>query len=151
MGKGRYSFGKEHKLCNRKQIESLFTEGESVFAYPLRCNFRLAKQMPGRKEAPVQVMVSVSKRNHKRAVARNLLKRRIREAYRLNRHLWDAEAQRAETEGMKLTVGFIYTQKDILNYSDIEHGIRKAIQSVRRKLASANAAEDHSVPVRPSH
>lgn len=88
---------------------------------------------PHRKTAPVQILVSVGKKNHKRAVARNKLKRRTREAYRLNRHLWEGISL---PENEHLVLGLIYGSKEILQYTAIEHGVVKAIAEIRKQLAA---------------
>ena len=77
-----YRFPKEERLRSKKLIEQLFREGSSFNSYPLRF---VALHVPEVSEPPVQVLVSVSKRNFKKAVDRNRLKRQIKEAYRLSK------------------------------------------------------------------
>lgn len=79
----RFSFGKKDKLKSKKIIDALFSEGKSVSAYPLRLVY-----LQSNFDASIKTKagVSVSKRHFKKAVDRNLIKRLIREAYRLNRH-----------------------------------------------------------------
>ena len=76
-----FTLHKEERLCSQKIIGDLFTSGESFLAYPLKVVF-LKTDLDS---SPVQAAFTVSKRNFKRAVKRNLLKRRMREAYRLNK------------------------------------------------------------------
>lgn len=73
---------------------------------------------------PVQMAVSVPKRNFKRAADRNLLKRRIREAWRLNKH--DLLPDQAHA------VMFIYVAKEPLPYLEIEKGITRAIRQLTK-------------------
>jgi ribonuclease P protein component len=126
-----HSFGKEHRLHGAKRIDRLFAEGRSFFAFPFRCVWTVASPPPERPCAPVQILISVGKRNHKRAVARNILKRRTREAYRLNRHRWD---DLALPDGRVILLALIYTPKEILTYSAIEHGVVKALTDIHRRL-----------------
>ncbi|MCL8008145.1 ribonuclease P protein component [Gelidibacter japonicus] len=76
------SFRKIEKLKGKKLIEKLFSEGQSVAAYPLRLVY-----LKTNFDDPVKIKtgVSVSKRNFKKAVDRNRIKRLMREAYRLNK------------------------------------------------------------------
>ncbi len=76
------SFKKIEKLKSEKLIEKLFSEGKSVAVYPLRLVY-----LKTTFDDPVKIKtgVTVSKRNFKTAVARNRIKRLMREAYRLNK------------------------------------------------------------------
>src|SRR6201991_2602888 len=77
-----YTFTKEERLCNKSLIDGLFHNGSSVLCYPFRVSW-LVTDTP--QSFPAQVLVAVPKKRYKRAVDRNLLKRRIREAYRLHK------------------------------------------------------------------
>jgi ribonuclease P protein component len=80
-----YRLPKKEKLCSRTKIEQLFADGHSFAQYPLRIVYRIhPKNTP--EELP-QFFISVPKRKFKRAVKRVWLRRRIREAYRLNKHI----------------------------------------------------------------
>ncbi|MGB3607814.1 MAG: ribonuclease P protein component [Psychroserpens sp.] len=81
-----FSYPKKEKLKSQKLIEQLFSEGKSVSAYPLRLvylktNFEVDN-------IQFKTGVSVSKRNFKKAVDRNRIKRLLREAYRLNKTVY---------------------------------------------------------------
>jgi ribonuclease P protein component len=77
-----YTFRKEERLCSRKHLDLLFKSGSSFLLYPFRVSY-LFVDHPA--DVQAQVVINVPKKRYKRAVDRNLLKRRIREAYRLNK------------------------------------------------------------------
>lgn len=76
------TYSKKEKLKSKKLIDQLFTEGQSVSAFPLRLVY-LSTVFDD--DVLVKTGVSVSKRNFKTAVDRNKIKRLLREAYRLNK------------------------------------------------------------------
>jgi ribonuclease P protein component len=73
---------KKEKIKSKKLIEQLFLEGQSVSAFPLRLVYL---QTSFNDNTIVKTGVSVSKRNFKKAVDRNRIKRLLRESYRLNK------------------------------------------------------------------
>ena len=75
----RLTFGKQEKLKSKKLIEKLFTEGNSVKRFPIRLVYLQTEHTTN---FPVQAGFSVPKRNFKKAVDRNRIKRLLREAYR---------------------------------------------------------------------
>jgi len=79
---GTFSYNKFEKLKSRKQIELLFAKGKSIAVFPVKVFFLPVEHTPVH---PVQVGVGVSARNFKKAVDRNTIKRRMREAYRLHK------------------------------------------------------------------
>lgn len=103
---GTFSFPKSERLYKKKDIQELFDKGSSFYLYPFRV---IVQKQPT--QDTNQVLFSVSKKNFKRAVDRNLIKRRMREAYRLNKA--------ALPETSKLQMAYIYTAKDILLFDQI--------------------------------
>jgi ribonuclease P protein component len=77
-----FSYNKFEKLKSRKQIELLFAKGKSISAFPVKVFYLPIDHTPLH---PVQVGVGVSARNFKKAVYRNTIKRRMREAYSLHK------------------------------------------------------------------
>ena len=113
------SFGKAEKLKSRKLIEQLFAEGKSVKAYPV-----IAVFLPSEDSVVhSQVGFSVSKKRFKKAVDRNLVKRRMREAYRLNKEILGERALSA--------IMFIYVGKAIPTYAEVETAIVKALKKLK--------------------
>jgi len=120
------SLKKAERISKKSRIEKLFREGKSFNEYPLRVHFL---KIPALSEVPVQIFISVPKAIHGNAVDRNLIKRRIREAYRLNkRELYDT----ALNSGLTLIIGFRYTSREILPYSSLS---RKIILTLNRLRA----------------
>lgn len=121
-GNTDFSFHKNERLCSKKVIDKLFAEGKSVFVYPVKIVYL---ETPLSVKSKVQAAFTVGKRNFKKAVQRNLIKRRMREAYRLNKHkLYDGIGEK------QLAVFFIYTGKTISEYKQIETAIIKGIKKL---------------------
>ena len=78
---------KEERLNNVKAMETLVSKGRRIVCGPLRCSWTVRNLPEGDRpdKALNRIAVAVPKRFFKRAVKRNLLKRRIREAYRINK------------------------------------------------------------------
>ncbi|MFB9056831.1 ribonuclease P protein component [Mariniflexile ostreae] len=81
----KFTFSPKEKLKSKKLIDQLFAEGQSVIAYPLRLVFI---KTAFEDDIIAKTGVSVSKRQFKTAVARNRIKRLMREAYRLNKAVY---------------------------------------------------------------
>jgi ribonuclease P protein component len=77
------------------------------------------------------VAFTVSKRNFKRAVKRNLLKRRMREAYRLNKPAFYAEIA---AKNASIALMFVFVGKDIIEYATIEKAMISALKKVVAKI-----------------
>ena len=123
-----FTLKKEERLCSQKIIGELFTSGESFLAYPLKVVF-MKTNIP--ESYPVQAAFTVSKRNFKRAVKRNLLKRRMREAYRLTKPGFYDELAVKE---LQLAIMFVYVGKAIAEYPAIEKGMISAFKKVLGKI-----------------
>jgi len=78
------SFPRKEKLKSKKLIDQLFVEGKSISTYPIKLIF-LQTELPF--DVPLQVGVTVPKKNFKSAVKRNRIKRLLRESYRLNKDI----------------------------------------------------------------
>jgi ribonuclease P protein component len=126
---GKFTFRKEEKLKSEKNIQELFSRGSSFYLFPFKV---LVLPNPSHGARAHQVLISVSKRNFKRAVDRNLIKRQFREAYRLQKEALPVSPH--------LILGFIFTHKEILQGEEIA---KKTLQALRKiaKLHPGNPTE----------
>lgn len=132
-----FTFKKAERLKSLKVIGSLFKDGQSFGVYPLRLFWMAlpqAAQPMQEAVVPVQFTVSVPKRAFKSAVARNHLKRKVREAWRLNKHKL---YRRLEGSGQQYAFMVLYTAKEDLPSEQIH----KAMQTVIHLFFKKNLAQ----------
>lgn len=133
-----FTFTREERLKSRKVIEQLFKEGNSFAQYPLRVVW---SEMEERKsDFPVQFALSVSKKKFKRAVDRNRIRRLVREAYRLNKHILYEKLtdQQQATSDKQIALMVIYTGAEILSFEEIEKAMRGLLCRLVKKYLAGN-------------
>ncbi|MCX6287429.1 MAG: ribonuclease P protein component [Bacteroidetes bacterium] len=111
------TFSKNERLHEFRLIRTLFAEGRVFSIPPLRVTWMRFKEQSG----PLfQIMISVPKAIHRKSTDRNIIKRRIREAYRLNKSILPNEGS---TTVSQISFCITYTSKDILTYRAIQDKI----------------------------
>ena len=132
-----YSFKKEERLCNKRLIEQLFHKGSSFHLYPFRLTFLPSKEIT----VPAQVLIAVPKRRFKRAVDRNLLKRRTREGYRIlkRKFLYDFLDQRQAS----VLLSIQYIGKEIHDYHFIELKLKDTLLKFQDEYAKLHLGKDN--------
>ena len=136
-----FRFHRFERLKSEKTISLLFKKGQSFSCYPLRLVYLvidpLSKSAETPNLSPIQFSLSVSKKNFKHAVDRNILRRRVREAYRLHKHELYLFLQDNPIHSEKqFAFMVIYTAKEALPYVDIQKGIRKMIVKFKQELGN---------------
>jgi len=121
------TFPKSERLHSKKLIQELFDKGSSFYLYPFKVIYLKSEDAE-----QIQMLASVSKRKFKSAVTRNTLKRRIKEAYRLNKtSLFEHNSQIGN-----LLIAYIYTGKEVSDYQFIEKKLKKSIDRLIKELVS---------------
>ncbi len=114
----RKTFPKSERLYRRKLIGSLFDQGKSYHYFPLKLLY-----LPSTEISQTQVLFAVPKRNFKKAVDRNRIKRQMREAYRSHKHVISYSAHK----DAHFLLAYIYIAKEPLSYQDIESKIKASL------------------------
>jgi len=112
---------KEERLKSKTSIDALFKEGKGIIKHPIKVQY-----MPH--DRPLhQVAFTAPKRNFKRAVDRNRLKRLMRETYRTNKHiLYDKEVP-------SQAIFFIYIGRDMPTYTNLENRMKQCLKVLSQK------------------
>ena len=123
LTKERFTLPKEERLCSRKALEELFGgSNKSILAYPVRAVFQQTE------ETGIRIMVSVSKRFFKRAVKRNRIKRQLREAYRLNKHILIPSCG-------GLNIAFLWNSNEIMPTEKVMEKMKNLLTKINESLA----------------
>lgn len=125
----KYGLRKADKLCSKIAIDALFRRSEdscAALAYPLRAVWRLNSSRKAHPDTP-KFLISVPKRKLRHAVDRVLMRRRIREAFRLN------HAELIGDLRLPLDIAFIYVADSTLPYSQIERATCRCLQKISEK------------------
>lgn len=119
---GRFTFNKAEKLSKEKTIQELFTRGSSFYLHPFKVVYILN---PDQSALLPQILISVSNRNFSRAVDRNLIKRRIREAYRLQKEIIQGGSKKG-------AFAFVYTSKSVLPFTEIKSKLFLVLKKIEK-------------------
>ncbi|MCB0383412.1 MAG: ribonuclease P protein component [Psychroserpens sp.] len=121
-----FSYSKKDKLKSQKLIEQLFSEGKSVSAFPLRMVYLKTEFEDGVK---FKTGVSASKRNFKKAVDRNRIKRLIREAYRLHKTSYFNNISGS------YALMILYISKDGTDFDSVETKMKQLLDTFSKKVS----------------
>lgn len=138
----RNTLPKSCRLRHRSLVEGLFANGKGTFDYPLRIVWRLLSEeelqstfcnyVPDR-IGPLQMLITVPKKKRRHAVDRVLVRRRIRNAFRLHRH--KLQQRVCDLPGSRtLSMAIIYQSTENLPYSKIERSLTKCLEKIEKKL-----------------
>jgi len=116
---------KEERLRGERVISNLFEHGHSFFLSPYKVFWT---KIPETCAFPTRFAVSVPRRRFKRAVKRNLMKRRTREAFRTNKQILNAVV----TDGQVHLI-VIYSSDFLLPYAELEKAMKKVLQRIAEK------------------
>jgi ribonuclease P protein component len=128
-----YSLKKHEILRSKKKIKELFENGSSFFLYPYKVFI-----LPEPTEENTKVLFSVSKKYFKKAVDRNLIRRRMREAYRLNKIL----LKDLQNRPFSLSIALVYISRFKLPYSDIENKLKQVLIRLNKTVHQTRYNEE---------
>lgn len=123
-----FKFPKKQKLCGEKVIERLFANGKSISEKPFRAIWNFEKNND---QVFVKSLIVVSKKRLKLAVDRNVVKRRIKEAYRLQKKKLECFL---ESTNQQLNLAIIYQEEEILDYKTLEEKINLLLSRLIKEL-----------------
>lgn len=123
------ALGRQHHLKHRKEIENLFSNGEVLKKYPVLLKYSIETIQS---DISYKIGFSVSKRNFKRAVDRNKIKRQLREGFRNNKSML---IKLLEKDNIHLTMMLLYTGNQTLDTADVHRKIAKIIELLTLKIA----------------
>lgn len=117
-----FKLPKNERLYAEKLIKELFNEGSSFFLYPFKVLFLKKTELINQ---PNQVLFSVSKKKMRKATDRNFIKRRLKEAYRLNKHILPPDG---------IIVGLIFVGKAEMPFAEIQPRMIQVLNRLNQEL-----------------
>jgi ribonuclease P protein component len=133
---GQNTLKRSEKLKSSRIIGELFSSGDTITVLPIKLFWKLNPVSD--QSIPAKIAVTVPYKNFKKSVERNLIKRRIREAYRLNKHnLYNLLHEKK----FNLIFVFLYLPKNIHSYHEIEDGVIRILTMLSDQFKSIPVQE----------
>jgi ribonuclease P protein component len=128
-----YKLPKNERLHAEKLIKELFNEGSSFFLYPFKVLFLKKPELSAQAN---QVLFSVSKKKIRKATGRNFIKRRLKEDYRLNKHILPPDG---------IIVGLIFVGKADMSFSEIQPKMIQVLQKLNQDFSQKTFSHDPKI------
>ena len=123
-----FEFPKKQKLCNETAIKEMFSNGKSFVIHPIRLVW---KEEGDSDTVAIKSIIVVPKKQLKLAADRNIVRRRMKEAYRLNKI--EIEYFLAD-KNKQLNIAIVYQNEKILSYTEIEEKIKLILGRLREEI-----------------
>lgn len=124
----KYTFRKGERLSKKVYIDNLFESNRSFLCYPLKFFY---KKIEDEQAFPLQVLIIVPKKRLRKAVDRNLIKRRIREAYRMEKI---EIIEKLDNPKEVLLLGVMYLCDKKMHYNQIKSAMEYGIKRLRAEV-----------------
>jgi ribonuclease P protein component len=130
---GSHTFKRPERLKSHRIIGELINSGDTITVFPLKLFWSIDI---GDQPAPLRIAIAVPVKNFRNAVDRNRIKRRIREAYRLNKHIL---LEFLSDKKLYLNFVFLYLPKTINSYGQISEALIKILMNISDHLGNVSA------------
>jgi ribonuclease P protein component len=125
----KFSYNKKEKLKSRKQLEQIFTEGKSLTVFPLKIFYELNQEQ----DNIIKAGVGVSRKNFRKSVHRNRIKRLLRETYRTEK---TELLNYLEENKKQIALFFLYIDKAQPDYFSLKQTMQTALKKLISEMAS---------------
>lgn len=122
-----FAFKKEERLCSRRLIDQLYTEGHRLMAFPYSVQWLAV-------EGPCQVMIVAPKRKFKHAVDRNHVRRLTRECFRQRK---DTLYNFLQEHGISIIFSMVYIHNEIMTYEHLGHKMDKLLTLLENDIKAS--------------
>ncbi len=137
VSKPQATLPKEMRITSQKELDALFSSGNSFVSYPLRVVYL---QKPKNCRCDLAMLVSVPKKRLKRANKRNRMKRLIRETFRTQRHQLSNSLAPLP---FSMNIAFLYLKSELAPHSEVLRAMQKALTTLQSLLISpSNPSEN---------
>lgn len=123
------SFKKQERLTGKKNFEKLLAKGQRVHLSPFTVYWTYLSDQ----EPPVRIAISIPKKKFKQATVRNLLRRRVRESYRINKHSLNGLL---EERNIQLYILIVYVSNEILEFKIINQKIIEVLNRLENTISA---------------
>ena len=129
----QFTYQKKDKLKSRKQTQFLFAKGQSMNAFPIKLIYTIEtlESVESPASGTLQAGVGAPSRTFRKAVARNRVKRLLREGYRLER---PAFIEAAVIKGLRINLFFLYTDATVISQKEMQEKIKQLLSRLSEKI-----------------